>query len=114
MLHIIQKSSPDNFGQSNRKLEPKRFEKLCQSKKKKLKPRGFTWEPTQYGVFNDPSPSTFQENVWIKAKKYLVCNLAKTDRGEGEGLKGIRNPLTLASAFFLTAARLHRALFVCQ
>ena len=52
-------------------------------------------------MFNDPNPpSKFRENVWIKAKKYLVCNLPKTDRGGGR--------------FFLTAARLHRALFVCQ
>ena len=78
-----------------------------------MKPGGFIWEPTQYGVFNDPSPSTFQENVWIKVKKYLVCKLPKTDReGRGKGSKAIRNPLTLASTFFLTAARLHRALFV--
>ena len=69
---------------------------------------------TQYGVFNDPSPSTFQENVWIKIKKYLVCNLPKTEReGRGKGSKGIRNPLRLLPPhFFLTAARLHRALFV--
>ena len=65
-------------------------------------------------MFNDPSPSTFQENVWIKVEKYLVCKLPKTDReGRGKDSKGIRNPLTLASTFlFLTAARLHRALFV--
>ena len=65
---------------------------------------GFTWEPTQCGVLNDPSPSTstFRENVSIKAKKYLICKLPKTDGagGGGGGSKGIRNPLTLSSTFF--------------
>ena len=43
----------------------------------------------------------FEEHVWIKARKYLVCKLPKTDReGRGKGSKGIRNPLNLSSTFF--------------
>ena len=51
-----------------------------------------------------------------KSQEIFGFQLAKTDGGGGggEGSKGIRNPLTLASTFFLTATRLHRALFVCQ